>query len=164
MPEPVASRPDMPEYGLLPPGEGGGLLPWSWGRQRLVTSHNYWLSTAGPEGAPHAAAVWGVWRQDELWCSTAGSSRKARNLAGDPRCVVTTESAAEAVIVHGVARAVAAHDVPGEVYDAYAGKYATALDPALGVIVAVTPRVAFGFVESGDEQSFVGTATRWTFP
>jgi hypothetical protein len=28
--EPVASRPYMPDYGVLGLGEGTGLLPWSW--------------------------------------------------------------------------------------------------------------------------------------
>ena len=93
----------MPEYELLGADEGRGLLPWSWARERLESARNYWLATTRPDGRPHAMAVWAVWHEESLWFSTARGSRKATNLAGNPRCVVCTERADEAVIVEGVA-------------------------------------------------------------
>ena len=60
-PSPRASRPDMPEYGLLAADQGQGLLPWEWAQQRLETSHNYWLATTRTGGRPHMTTVWGVW-------------------------------------------------------------------------------------------------------
>ena len=33
----------MPGYGILPAGEGTGLLPWEWAVERLARSHDYWL-------------------------------------------------------------------------------------------------------------------------
>jgi hypothetical protein len=41
MPEPRASRPYMPDYGVQPADEGTGLLPWSWAEERLIGSHDY---------------------------------------------------------------------------------------------------------------------------
>lgn len=60
MPEPRASRPYMPGYGVLGAGEGRGLLPWSWAEERLGASHRYWVVSVGRDGQPHAMPVWGV--------------------------------------------------------------------------------------------------------
>src|ERR687885_452744 len=83
--DPPASRPYMPGYGIVGPTEGSGLLPWSWAEQRLVASRNYWLASGRPDGRPHVMPVWGVWHQRSLWFSSSRGSRKARNLAADPR-------------------------------------------------------------------------------
>src|SRR5215831_11804665 len=96
---PKAARPNMPGYGV--PTTRKGLLPWAWAEKRLVRSHNYWLITSRPDGAPHAMPVWGVW-VDSIFCfSTGRESRKAKNLAANPRCVVCNDQSREAVIVEG---------------------------------------------------------------
>ena len=162
--EPQASRPHMPGYGIYEPTQGKGLLPWSWATERLERSHNYWLATTRPDGSPHAMAVWGMWIDDRFYFSTGGDSRKARNLAANARCVVTTESGAQAVIVEGTARETAFADLPEGIAATYQAKYATALDPQLGPIFVVTPHTAFAFIEVGDApDEFVSTATRWQF-
>ena len=81
----------MPGYGVEGPEEGSGLLPWSWAEAQLTTSRNFWLATRWPDGRPHAMPVWAVWHARALWFSSSRGSRKARNLAADPRCVLTTE-------------------------------------------------------------------------
>lgn len=53
----------MPGYGTLPEGEGDGLLPWSWAEERLVRSHDFWLATVTPDGAPHLMPAWAVWQE-----------------------------------------------------------------------------------------------------
>jgi hypothetical protein len=65
----------MPGYGTLPEGEGGGLLPWSWAEERLVRSHDFWLATVTPDGAPHLMPVWAVWHEGRLWFSSSNGSR-----------------------------------------------------------------------------------------
>ncbi|MDQ2759398.1 MAG: pyridoxamine 5'-phosphate oxidase family protein [Actinomycetota bacterium] len=35
--------------------------------------------------------VWGVWHEDHLWFSSSKGSRKARNLAAEPRCSISTD-------------------------------------------------------------------------
>src|SRR5205814_5468060 len=98
---PRSSRPHMPGYGL--PQGNKGLLPWSWAEQRLKKSHNYWITTVKPDGSPHTMVVWGMWQDGRFLFSTGSKSRKARNLAENPKCIVCTENAAEAVIVEGIA-------------------------------------------------------------
>jgi hypothetical protein len=71
--------------GIVGPAEGSGLLPWSWAEQRLVASRNYWVATSWPDGRPHAMPVWGLWDNGAFWFSSSRRSRKARNLANDPR-------------------------------------------------------------------------------
>ncbi len=87
---PKSSRPNIPGYGL--PEGTKGLLPWSWAEQRLRKSHNYWITTVKPDGSPHASphtmVVWGLWQDGLFLFSTGSQSRKARNLAENPKCIV----------------------------------------------------------------------------
>lgn len=57
MDQPIASRPHMPGYGIAASDGGSGLLPWSWAVEQLAGSRNYWVSSVGVEGQPHAMPV-----------------------------------------------------------------------------------------------------------
>ncbi|MBC7877599.1 MAG: pyridoxamine 5'-phosphate oxidase family protein [Anaerolineales bacterium] len=155
---PQASRPDMPEYGLLNADQGQGLLPWSWAEERLERSHNYWVSTTRPDGRPHATAVWGVWWDNAFYFSSGRLTRKARNLAQNANCVICTESAAQAVIVEGVAQLVGNGETLGMLGQVYRAKYDSDY-PSESNIYIVHPKVVFGFIEA--ETEFSGSATRW---
>lgn len=145
----------MPDYGISQGKEG--LLPWSWARERLETSHNYWVATTRPDGRPHVTAVWGVWLGDVFYFSMAPTSRKARNLAANTGCTVTTERADEAVIVEGKFAGAADAAIQAALRDAYKLKYDW---PTEGYdFFAVRPLVAFAFTESA--RTFAQTATRW---
>ncbi len=48
----------------------------------------------------------GLWLADAFYFSTDKNSRKARNLAENPHCVIASENPAEAVIVEGVVESV----------------------------------------------------------
>src|SRR6185503_9486969 len=123
-------------------------------------AHNYWVATTRPDGRPHATAVWGVWWNNAFYFSCGRLTRKARNLAHDPRCVVCTEDAAEAVIVEGVAQLVSGAKVIRRLGQFYQAKYGSGY-PGDSNVYAVQPTVVFGFVE--DETQFSGSATRWRF-
>lgn len=155
--EPRSSRPNMPDYGIAKTRKG--LLPWSWARERLAASRNYWVSTTRPDGRPHAGPVWGVWLDDGLYFSYAPGSRKARNIAQNPNCVITTESADEAVIVEGIVESAKGARALNAFKRAYDAKYNWNVEKE-GIRV-LRPRVVFGFIESADK--FAATATRWTF-
>jgi len=160
--EPVARRPSMPPpYGLLGPTEGQGLLPWTWARERLARSQGYWLATTRPDGRPHVAVVWGVWLHDTFYFATSTASRKARNLAANPDCVVCPEHADEAVIVEGVAVEVRDRTLLHQFQAAYAAKYQEAVDTDQFSLYGVRPRVAFAFIS--DAEAFPRSATRWQF-
>ena len=164
MDTPRASRPYMPGYGTLGPDQGSGLLPWSWAEQRLLASRNYWVASRWPEGRPHAMPVWGVWHDGAFWFSSSRGSRKVRNLAADPRCVVTTENAVEPVVIDGIAEVVTDPGSLARMLVLENAKYHTnygieLLDPAVNATIQVRPRWAFGLAE-GD---FTGSPTRWVF-
>lgn len=163
MTEPHRGRPHMPDY---IGADAGGTLPWSWAESRLVGSHCYWVATVWPDGRPHASPVWGAWFDDHLWFSCAPSSRKAKNLAADPRCVLTTEDPLEPVIVDGTARLVADRREVERYVDAERVKYADewqddvyTVDFFVGGTYRVQPVSVIGLVE----KEFATSPTRWTF-
>jgi Pyridoxamine 5'-phosphate oxidase len=163
--EPAADRPWMPGYGILPASEGSGLIPWAEAERRLAVSHDYWCATVRPDGAPHVMPVWGVWLHGRLWFSSGLRSRKARNLATDPRCTLTTDNARNPVVLDGVAARTVEPGPIREFVAAVNGKYAAGLtvdfqDPAVNGTFAVTPRRVIALTD-GD---FTGSPTRWQVP
>ncbi|WP_371498038.1 pyridoxamine 5'-phosphate oxidase family protein [Kitasatospora sp. NBC_00374] len=164
MSEPAPARPHMPGYGILPADQGTGLLPWSWARQRLTGSHDYWISTVRPDGRPHAMPVWGVWLDGALWFSSSRGSRKARNLAGRADCVVTTDNPREPVVLEGRAGLVVEPAEIAAFLAALNDKYGTDygidfLDPAVNSTFRVRPSEVFGLLQ----EDFTGSPTRWSF-
>ncbi len=161
--EPTRKRPYMPGYGILGPNEGMGLLPWSWAKDRLEASRNYWIVTTSRQGFPHAMPIWGVW-DDGVWFSSSRASRKVRNLESNPRCVVTTQDPENPVVVSGVGTIVTDADRLQHVIDLVNGKYGTSydlgtIDPVSSATVRVSPSWAFGL----DQHDFSGSPTRWEF-
>ncbi len=164
MDDPVAARPHMPGYGVLPADQGTGLLPWSWARQRLTDSHDYWLSTVRPDGRPHTMPVWAVWLDDALWFSSSRQSRKARNLAARPDCVLTTDDPRNPVVLEGQARLITDLPTIAAFLTESNRKYRTSyepdfLDPAVNSTFRVRPTQVFGLLQT----DFTGSPTRWTF-
>ena len=157
VPAPKASRPHMPGYGM--PAGTKGLLSWEWTEKRLRTSHNYYLMTVRPDSTPHTMPVWGIWVEGRFYFSTGAQSRKARNLAANSACIVCTDNPAEAVIVEGTASPMADAALLAALSPDYKQKYKSfELDPKLGPIFEVRPRVVFGLREATFKA-----ATRWTF-
>ncbi len=109
--------------------------------------------------------VWGVWMEGFFLFSTGPSTRKARNLISNPRAVVHLESAAQLVVVDGIARQVSDADVVESFVAAYNPKYDwkfTAADLSSGELFQVRPLKAFAWL--GDQGAdFSETGTRWVF-
>jgi len=101
---PEPSRMTSPGFGFdnatSPPGER---MPWSRVEELLAGSRNYWIITTRPGGRPHAAPVWGLWREGMLYFATDRRSRRARNLGANTELVVHLESGDEVVILEGSA-------------------------------------------------------------
>lgn len=162
--EPIASRPHMPGYGIAP-AEAGKLLAWKWARVRLEKARTYWYATVreqNRERSPHLMPVWGVWLDDTFYFSTGFKTRKAQNLARNPRCAFGCANGRNSLIVEGDARKVAHGTEFSRASRAYRAKYGMGIDPKIGYLFAVRPRVAFAFSDS--EAEFTATATRWQFP
>ena len=152
----------MPSYGVLSPGEGTGLLPWSWAEERLRSSHDYWLATVWPAGRPHVMPVWGVWMAGALAFSTSPSSRKARNLTARADVVVTTENPRQPVVLEGAAELVTDEGAVVEFAALSNAKYETdyPIDFYLdNLVYRAIPARVIGL----DDDDFTGSPTRWVF-
>ncbi|MBV9324281.1 MAG: pyridoxamine 5'-phosphate oxidase family protein [Chloroflexi bacterium] len=154
----------MPGYGTLGPDDGGGLLPWSWAEEQLTRSRTFWLATRWPDGRPHVMPVWAIWHDQTLLFSSSKRSRKARNLANDPRCVLTTDDPQNAVVVEGVAELITERQELEAFLAAENAKYATTygfemVDPSANSCFRLKPSWAFGL----RAENFAGSPTRWRF-
>lgn len=164
---PKATRPYLPDYALSQAQAGRKLLPWRWVTEQLAQGQHYWIATTQPNGQPHLTPVWGIWLDDAFYFSTGPRSRKARNLAVNPRCVVSLERADQAIIVEGRARRVSQRAALQQVAEVYSAKYQWPMEPTQegvrdqhgngGPVFAVRPTVVFAWRE------FPQDATRWTF-
>jgi hypothetical protein len=154
---------------------GAAATAWAEGRGQLEGAELYWLSTVRPEGRPHVTPLLGVWLDGALYFCTGPDERKAKNLADNPNCILTTGCNT----LHGIdlvleGRAVAVGD-PDErrrVADTFETKYGDHFGPegtwdGLGdairsgdaLLFGVAPSVTFGF---GKGAPF--SQTRWEFP
>jgi hypothetical protein len=148
---------------------------WSRGRRDLQEAEVYWLSTVRPDGRPHVTPLLGVWFDGALYFCTGPDERKARNLAENPHCVITTgRNVLEGldVVVEGQAVHVTDEAERRGTAGAYEAKYGphfaaphgtwSGLGDAIrrgdALLYRVAPSTAFGFGK-GDQYS----QTRWGF-
>lgn len=88
----------MADKGKDPPAElqpdfssdGASPTPWAEARQSLEEAEIYWLSTVRPDGRPHVTPLFAVWLDGAAYFATGASERKAKNLAGNAHCAITT--------------------------------------------------------------------------
>jgi hypothetical protein len=65
--------------------------------------HTMWLATSNPDGSQHVMPL-GVTRVEGTWYFTSGpSTRKARNISRDPRCVISVATHPYDLVVEGTA-------------------------------------------------------------
>lgn len=156
--EPKANRLTVPGYEAS--AKKAGALPWKWAADRLKKTRQYWIATTRPDGTPHLMVIWGVWLGESFWFSTGAKSRKARNLAQNPKCAIGTDDAAEAVILEGTVELIdAQHGDFAKFAAAYEKKYKWNLREMAQPVYRFRPTVGFGLFEKKFEQ----TATRWSF-
>jgi hypothetical protein len=156
---PVASRPILPaKYGVNTSRKG--LLDWSWARERMTNSENYVIVTVRPDGRPHAMGMHGLWHDEAFYFGTGQTTRKARNLAQNPHCIVISERLDELVIVEGTADTVPFADLPKGLSELSHKKYGWPIDPRLAnSLFRVTPNKVFGI----PLKQFATAFTRWNF-
>jgi uncharacterized pyridoxamine 5'-phosphate oxidase family protein len=161
---PRATRPQIPGYGL--PKSKKGLLPWKWAEDRLKKSRQFWIATTRPDSRPHVMVIWALWLDGKLYFSTGRTSRKARNLAGNPNCVMCTDNSAEAVILEGAIEKERDVEKIREFLQLYEKKYkfdmSGSADDFLKLkepVFYLRPKVTFGLWE----KKFATSATRWLF-
>jgi general stress protein 26 len=143
---------------------------WSDARAQLEKAEIYWLSTVRPDGRPHVTPLMSVWLDGALYFATGPGERKAKNLAHNAHCVMTTGCNALNegldLVVEGDATRVSDEATLQRVADVYASKYGwhyTVRDGALygeggeALVFEVAPTTAFGFGKGTFSQ------TRWRF-
>ena len=80
--------------------EGFTQAPGSGGPNR----HTCWLATINPDGSPHVTGVGALWHDGAFWFETGEATRKARNVARDPRCTLSLATHEFDLVVEGEAR------------------------------------------------------------
>jgi len=146
--------------------------PWAEARGHLEKAAVYWLATVRPDGRPHVTPLLSIWLDGALYFCTGDSERKAKNLAYNAHCVITTGCNALSegldVVIEGDAAKVSDEARLQRVADTYASKYDwhyTVRDGAfhgdsgnVASVYEVAPTMAFGF---GKGKS--SSQTRWRF-
>jgi hypothetical protein len=161
---PSADRPEIP-YGIMPPAEGAGLIPWSRAVDRLRNAYVYWICTVDTSGRPHAIPVWGVWLDDALYFSNGSTTRTGRALAANPNVSVHLESGEDVVILEGTVEPITDGALEDRLNAAYAPKYLW--EERVEGWYRVRAEKAFAWlcpsVGLGADSLYRGSATRWTF-
>ena len=72
---------------------GDEALPWTRPRELLVgqpsqPGRTFFLATTRPDGRPHVAGIGIYWYDGDPYFNTGPGTRKAKNLAANPACVV----------------------------------------------------------------------------
>ncbi len=152
--------------------QGVDQAPGSGGPDR----HTCWLATLNPDGSPHVTGVGALWVDDHFWFETGARTRKARNLARDPRATLSLATREYDLIVEGTVDQVTDPELvarlaevwrsggwPAQVDDSGIALTAEFSAPSAGPppwsVYRITARraTALQTVEPGG-------ATRWTFP
>ncbi|MGW3205647.1 pyridoxamine 5'-phosphate oxidase family protein [Streptomyces sp. NPDC001135] len=151
--------------------------PWAEAERQLATAEIFWVSTVRADGRLHVTPVIAAWHDGVVYFSTGKGEQKAKNLAHDSHCALTTggNSLGEGLdlVVEGRAEPVTDPAALDEVIAAYEAKYGPHITSPEGtfhgigeafrrgdaVVFAVVPETAYGFGRSDG----VYTHTRWTF-
>jgi len=159
--DPVRSRPGPGSYFAA---DAEGMLPWSHVVQELRSARNYWISTVGPGGMPHAMPVWAVWEEDQLLFSTSPKSAKARNLRSNPKTCVHLESGRRVVMLQGTTQGV----TDGRIQELYRVHYNPKYDwdftpeQVREGVYSFRPERAYAWLDDHGE-GFARAATRFRF-
>ena len=154
---------------------GDAPIPWSraLGQLDAGVGGTYWLATTRPDGRPHLTAVGGLWVDGKVYFTSGAGTRKSRNLADDPNCVVSVSLKDLDLVIEGsavkvtdeatlalIAKRYAAQGWPASVKDgAFTHEFsAPSAGPPPWDLYVITPTTAFG-VATAEPHG----ATRWRF-
>jgi hypothetical protein len=156
---------------------GGAPIPWSRALDQLQDASVRkitWLATVRPDGRPHVAGVGALWLDGKFYFTSGAGTRKSRNLAENPNCVISVKLTDLDLVVEGTATWVTdgatlqrlAERYVAQGWPASVGEGATITAPYSAPsagpppwrLYAVTPISAFG-VATAEPNG----ATRWRF-
>jgi Pyridoxamine 5'-phosphate oxidase len=137
--------------------------------------HTCWLATINPDGSPHVNGIGAIWVDGAFWFETGDGTRKAKNVARDPRCTLSVATREFDLVVEGEAHKMtdpttvadmaarwAAEGWPARVDDSGQALTAEFSAPSAGpppwFVYRITPRAATALLTTES-----GGATRWRF-
>jgi nitroimidazol reductase NimA-like FMN-containing flavoprotein (pyridoxamine 5'-phosphate oxidase superfamily) len=68
--------------------------------------HTCWLATINSDGSPHVTGIGALWVDGAFWFETGERTRKAKNVARDPRCTLSVATREFDLVVEGKAEKV----------------------------------------------------------
>jgi nitroimidazol reductase NimA-like FMN-containing flavoprotein (pyridoxamine 5'-phosphate oxidase superfamily) len=166
-------------------GYDAPLIPWTRVREHLdegVTQgpgtggpdrHTHWLATTNLDGTPHVMPLGALWVDGSFYFTSGPGTRKSRNLAHNPHCVITVATHPFDLVVEGEAVKIADEAELQRIAGVYAsqGWEATVRDGALTAeysapsagpppwdVYRVTPATVYAL---GTAEPY--GATRWRF-
>ncbi len=159
---------------------GAEPIPWSRALDLLDHMHEnsthtpIWLATTRPDGRPHMAAVGALWLDGRFYFVSGDGTRKSRNLAVNPNCVVSVSLPGLDLVVEGTVAKVTDDATLQRLAERYAAQgwparaengaltapyMAPSGGPPPWYLYVVTPQTAIGVGSSGDTSG----AMRWRF-
>ena len=87
---------------------GSDPIPWSRPLAELEKfeagpGNSLWLATTRPDGRPHVAGVGAIWLDGNFYFTSGAGTRKSRNLAENPNCVISIGLPGIDLVVEGTA-------------------------------------------------------------
>lgn len=148
---------------------------WEQARVELKAAQVFWLSTVRPDGRPHVTPLLAIWLDGALYFCTGPTERKAKNLAQNPHCVLTTgrnDLDGLDLVIEGIGSRMSGAAELRRVADTFESKYGPHFMAPEGtwyglgdgiregkvLVYWVVPTTAFGF---GKGNRF--SQTRWRF-
>jgi hypothetical protein len=158
-------------YGLPP-------IPWERALEALEKgdqkgNETSFLTTTRPDGRPHVAGVGAMWDSGKVYFVSGPGTRKSRNVAENPACVMAMSLPGIDLVIEGKAERVTDDETlqrlakryadggwPATVEDgAFTYEYsAPSAGPPPWYVYAITPATIYGVLASEP-----GGATRWRF-
>jgi len=65
--------------------------------------HTCWLATINADGSPHVTGIGAMWHDGSFWFETGPNTRKAKNIARDPRCTLSVAMTDYDLVLEGSA-------------------------------------------------------------
>lgn len=78
-------------------GAGVSQAPGTGGPDR----HTCWLATINSDGSPHVTGIGAMWHDGSFWFETGPNTRKAKNVARDPRCTLSVAMKDYDLVIEG---------------------------------------------------------------
>jgi len=102
---------------------GDAELPWSRAETALSTPASpeitHFLGTCRPDGTPHAAGIGAQWMAGHFYFTSNPTTRKARDLAVNPRCTISARLDGIDLVLEGTAARVSDSETLERVAAAY---------------------------------------------